>query len=172
MSEEALSNFELRGFPFRDAFESAFDEVLYLRPLIYPEARRLLQRRVVGLSAAYLCLCQCLAGGLPRDLIRVARDLVETRRGTGPAAQRQIGMCDVVAAQVQLDIQGRADAAMIALRRTSTKLEIEPMALWINQISGCLAGWLAARDSDSRLLTSELRAQELLELWRRTWRRR
>ncbi len=164
VSEEALSNFELRGFPFRDAFESAFDEVLYLRPLIYPEARRLLQRRVVGLSAAYLCLCQCLAGGLPRDLIRVARDLVETRRGTGPAAQRQIGMCDVVAALVQLDIQGRADAAMIALRRTSTKLEIEPMALWINQISGRLAGWQAARDSDSRLLTSELRAQELLEL--------
>jgi hypothetical protein len=164
VSEEALSNFELRGFPFRDAFDSSFDEIVHLRPLTYPESRQLLQRRVVGLSAAYLCLCQCLAGGLPRDLVRVARDLVETGRRAGAAARRQLGMCDMVVAQVQLDIQGRVDATMIAIRRTSAELEIEPMALWIDQISGCLAGWRTASLSDSGASTSELRAGELREL--------
>ena len=50
VSEEALSNFELRGFPFRDAFDSAFDEVLYLRPLTYKESAALAAqgRRAVG----------------------------------------------------------------------------------------------------------------------------
>jgi hypothetical protein len=156
VSEDAMSNFELRGFPFRDAFDSTFDEVLHLRPLMYRESRRLLQRRVVGLSAAYLCLCQCLAGGLPRDLVRVARDLVETGR-------RHTRMCDVVAALVQLDIRGRTHATMIALRTISARLEIEPMALWIDQISACLAGWPTAR-RDASVPMSELRAQELLEL--------
>lgn len=163
VSEEALSNFELRGFPFRDAFDSAFDEVLHLRPLTYPESRRLLQRRVVGLSAAYLCLCQCLAGGLPRDLVRVARDLVETGRGTGTVGPRR-EMCNVVAALVQIDLRSRADAAVIALRRTSAQLAIEPMALWINQISSCLTGWGMAMHGDRDVPASGLRAGELLQL--------
>jgi hypothetical protein len=164
VSEEALSNFELRGFPFRDAFDSAFDEVLHLRPLTYQEARQLLQRRVVGLSAAYLCLCQCLAGGLPRDLVRVARDLVETGRKAVAAAPQQLGMCEVVAALVQLDLRGRVDAMMIAIRRTSAGPDMEPIALWIDQISRVLAGWRAASHSDPGLPTSELRAKELQDL--------
>jgi hypothetical protein len=164
VSEDALSNFELRGFPFRDAFDSAFDEVLHLRALTYPESRRLLQRRVVGLSAAYLCLCQGLAGGLPRDLVRVARELVEIGYRAGDTVPRELGMCDVVAALVQLDLQGRADATMIAIRKSSADLEIEPMALWINQISSCLAGWPTPGDSDSAVSISELRAGELREL--------
>jgi hypothetical protein len=165
VSEEALSNFELRGFPFRDAFDSAFDEVVHVRPLTYRESRRLLQRRVVGLSSGYLCLCQCLAGGLPRDLVRAARDLVETARRGGSGAPRQNRMCDVVATLVQLDMHSRAEATMIAIRRLSADLEIESMAAWIGQISNCLAGWGTARENhDSGTLTSELRAGELLEL--------
>jgi hypothetical protein len=73
-------------------------------------------------------------------------------------------MCDVVAILVQLDMQGRADASMIAIRRLSADLEIDSMALWIGQISNCLARWRTARDNDSSTLTSELRAGELLEL--------
>jgi hypothetical protein len=164
VSEEALSNFELRGFPFRDAFDSAFDEVLHLGPLTYKQSRRLLQRRVVGLSAAYLCLCQGLAGGLPRDLVRVARELVATGHRAGGAAPGEIGLCDVVTALVQLDLRGRADATMIAIRKVSADLEIEPMAMWINQISSCLAGWRTAGDSDSGAPMCELRARELREL--------
>lgn len=40
VSEEALSNFELRGLPFRDAFDSAFDEVAHFRYLSYAKAGR------------------------------------------------------------------------------------------------------------------------------------
>jgi KAP family P-loop domain len=157
VSEEALSNFELRGFPFRDAFDSAFDEVLHLRPLTYTESKRLLQRRVVGLSAPYLCLSQCLAGGLPRDLVRVTRNLAEI-------GQRRTRMRDVVGTLVRFDLEERAHAAIIALRRISGKFEIEPMVLWINQISGCIAGWSVEIGGDSGTSASEIKARELLEL--------
>jgi hypothetical protein len=73
-------------------------------------------------------------------------------------------MCDVVAALVQLDLQGRADATLIAIRKTSAEIVIEPMGLWINQISSCLAGWRTASNSDPGVPTSELRATELREL--------
>jgi hypothetical protein len=122
-----------------------------------------LQRRVVGLSAAYLCLCQCLAGGLPRDLVRVARDLVEISQGTATVAPHR-DMCDVVAALVQIDLRSRADAAVIALRRNGTQLAIEPMALWINEISNCMTGWLRAKHGGGDVHISELRAAQLLEL--------
>jgi hypothetical protein len=152
VSEEAMSSFELRGFPFRDAFDSAFDEIVLFRPLAYEESEHLLQRRVVGLSAPYLCLCHCLAGGLPRDLVRVARNLVQVARtlvqageqsDTGPP--QPVEMAKVIPAMVQLDLQGRADATMIAIRKAGGELDIRPLARWIGRITACLEG---RRDRD------------------------
>jgi hypothetical protein len=70
VSDDALTAFERRGLPLRDAFDSSFDEIIHVDPLDYAESRRLLYRRVIGLSEPYVALCHCLAGGLPRDLIR------------------------------------------------------------------------------------------------------
>jgi hypothetical protein len=39
------------------------------------EAVKLLRRRVAALPVPFGCLCHCLAGGLPRDLIRACRSL-------------------------------------------------------------------------------------------------
>ncbi|MGP3960720.1 hypothetical protein ACTWPT_32390 [Nonomuraea sp. 3N208] len=76
VSDDALMAFERRGFPLRDVFDSAFDEIIRVAPLTYAESRRLLYERVIGLTEPYVALCHVLSGGLARDLIRVARQVI------------------------------------------------------------------------------------------------
>jgi energy-coupling factor transporter ATP-binding protein EcfA2 len=93
ISEDAMGYFERRGLPVRDVFDSSFDEVVRVPPLGLVESRSLLARRVVGLPLPFICLAHCLAGGLPRDLIRVTRKMVNIPEGTsiGDAAVRMSG---------------------------------------------------------------------------------
>ena len=86
MSNDALTAFERRGLPLRDAFDSSFDEIIEVGPLDYVESRRLLYRRVIGLTEPYVALCHCLAGGLPRELIRFAREVVCTAAILDPSS--------------------------------------------------------------------------------------
>jgi KAP family P-loop domain len=83
VSDDALNAFERRGLPLRNAFDSSFDEIMYIGPLSYDESRRLLYRRVIGLSEPFVALCHCLAGGLARDVIRAARQVVRVAVAIG-----------------------------------------------------------------------------------------
>jgi hypothetical protein len=76
VSEDALALFERRGLPVRDAFDSTFDTILRVEYLNFADAARLLHSRVVRLSAPFVCLSYCLSGGLPRELVRYAREVV------------------------------------------------------------------------------------------------
>jgi energy-coupling factor transporter ATP-binding protein EcfA2 len=77
VSENAISNFERRGMPFRDEFDSAFDDIRHIDYLTLDGSRHLLGRRVLNLPEAFLCLCYVLSAGLPRDLIRVTRAMLD-----------------------------------------------------------------------------------------------
>ena len=77
VSEEAVASFERRGLPFRDVFDSSFDEIIRVPYLGFDDAKRMLARRVLGLPVPFAGLCYCLSGGLPRDLIRAARRLID-----------------------------------------------------------------------------------------------
>jgi hypothetical protein len=139
ISEEALSNFELRGLPFRDAFDSAFDEVAHFRYLDYAESKALLEKRIIGLTAPYICLCHCTAGGLPRDLIRVARELMllRRRRVTEEDASEFADpgtLARITSDLVRADFEDRIAATVIALRRGGTALEIDELATWIDDV--------------------------------------
>src|ERR1700677_42052 len=83
VSDDALNAFERRGLPLRNAFDSSFDEIMYIGPLSYDESRRLLYRRVIGLSEPFVALCHCLGGGLARDVIRAARQVVRAAVSIG-----------------------------------------------------------------------------------------
>ncbi|WP_410790981.1 hypothetical protein [Kribbella sp. C-35] len=83
MSEEALSQFERRISTARTAVDTAFDEVVWLPELSLAESIALLERRVTGFPRAFLALCHCLSGGVPRDIVRAARTLVDARRDSG-----------------------------------------------------------------------------------------
>jgi hypothetical protein len=85
ISEDALAAFELRGLPVRDAFDSAFAQVVRIGYLSIADTRRILERlHLPVLSRPFVWLVYCLSGGLPRDVIRVSGELhamARTRAG-------------------------------------------------------------------------------------------
>ncbi len=83
ISEEALSDFERRGQPLRDVFDSVFSEVLHVDYLNRAESDVLLRRRAVGVPPPWPALFHCMAGGLPREAIRVARRAVQIAERDG-----------------------------------------------------------------------------------------
>ena len=113
ISEEALANFERRGLPVRDAFDSALDDVIRISPLNYSAARDLIRIRVVGLPEPYVAVIYCLSGGLPRDLIRWARAFVVTRDAAG---EEMKALCRAV---LKDDLERKISASIIALSNSS-----------------------------------------------------
>jgi hypothetical protein len=111
VSEEAMSTFERRGMPFRDVFDSSFDAILPIHQLSLTESRDLLESRVTGLPVPYQCLCHVLSGGLPRDLVRVARELTYQHGELRTAA-----MEDLCQAVVASELVGKLAAAGIVAR--------------------------------------------------------
>jgi hypothetical protein len=80
LSEDALAVFARRAVSIRSAFDSAFDEVVAITPMTYQNSEQLLIKRVTGLPRPFIALCHVLAGGLPRDLVRAARGLINAAR--------------------------------------------------------------------------------------------
>lgn len=76
LSDSAMSTFARRGFPVRDVFDSSLDEVIPVECLTWHEALALVNRRVLRMPQPFIALCYSLSGGLPRDLLRLCRDLV------------------------------------------------------------------------------------------------
>lgn len=111
VSQDAMSSFERRGMPFRDEFDSSFDEVVEAGYLRLGDTRRLLRRRVYGMSVPFQMLCHCLSGGLPRDTIRFAREMVSAQ-ATGPA------LADVCRTLVAAELDRKCHAADIAAQRS------------------------------------------------------
>ncbi|WP_433472134.1 hypothetical protein ACQPZP_24950 [Spirillospora sp. CA-142024] len=77
IAEEVGSVFARRAVAGRSIFENAFDDVVVIEPLYLAESRRLLLRRVPGFTDSFAYLAHSLSGGVPRELIRVTRRLVE-----------------------------------------------------------------------------------------------
>ena len=129
VSEDALSAFERRGLSLRDAFDSAFDDIRYIGYKQLPEARQMLLRRVLNLPDPFLCLCHILSGGLPRDLIRIARAMFQSASQSGPAAS----LTNVARALVKQEAAAKIRASRTAMR----SIALEPEA-------GAFASALAA----------------------------
>ncbi|GAB3988380.1 hypothetical protein GCM10029978_110610 [Actinoallomurus acanthiterrae] len=79
VSDEALIGFQQRSPTLRAAIDTAFDEMVRVERLTLTDVRELLRRRVAGISDPFIALCHVLSGGLPRDVLRTARALVEVR---------------------------------------------------------------------------------------------
>jgi energy-coupling factor transporter ATP-binding protein EcfA2 len=128
VAEDVGSMFAQRATAGRTIVENAFDEIVTVRPLDLTEARSLLLRRVPGFTDAFVYLVHAMSGGLPRELIRMSRRLVEvhlkwtaagqnpghlaaTRRRPmhGPPANSQLG--DLAPALVQEAVIEALEAA-------------------------------------------------------------
>lgn len=116
LSMSALAKYERRGLPFQHAFESAFDDVMHVDGLASRETVDLVQRRLLGVSRESALACHVLGGGLPRDVMRTMRELVQLLRSEPEMTQRTVVVEDVrrrltgVTVQFQVDGVGMPEA--------------------------------------------------------------
>jgi hypothetical protein len=149
VSQNAMSAFERRGLPFRDVFDSSFDVIVGVDYLDLAASKRLLQRRAIGMTVPFLCLCHCLSGGLPRDLIRIARELLELSR----ASQAGQKLTDLTSALIASDIDRKLRAMAIA----SAGVELEPQK---GRFLDTIQTFRAAATSDTLLAACRTLAQD------------
>jgi hypothetical protein len=83
LSEDAMAGFARRTPSIRSTFDSAFDELVPVGPMTYRHSEQLLFKRVTGVPRPFIALCHVLAGGLPRDLVRAARALIDASPANG-----------------------------------------------------------------------------------------
>ncbi len=101
VSEEALVNFERRVVRTRTVFDSAFDHVVHLRPMLIADSVALLRHRLSGVPSPFWMLCHCLAGGMPRDVLRVARLMIGLHRGSNVGNELDAVTAQLVALEAQ-----------------------------------------------------------------------
>jgi hypothetical protein len=158
VSLSAVAKFEQRGLPFQDAFESALDEVIRVEPLGVRESLELLQRRLIGIPDRWVIVCHVLAGGLPRDIIRLARKLLSYSQIDGCGPERRLIYGEVAvkvrALETRHEILNEAPGERIRFLRALTD---GPMSedKWVREISSRMTGnpdCLSTADDFSRTL--------------------
>jgi hypothetical protein len=99
VSDEALRIYEQRMIFGRTAFDSAFDEVVRVEPLNFDSCRDLMRRRIAGLPDSLIAFCHVMSGGVPRDMIRVTRSVLNSRARGHEEIPRIVE--DIVDAQIK-----------------------------------------------------------------------
>ena len=99
VSDEALRIYEQRMIFGHTAFDSAFDEVVRVEPLDFDSCRDLMRRRIAGLPDSLIAFCHVMSGGVPRDMIRVTRSVLDSRARGHEEIPRIVE--DVVDAQIK-----------------------------------------------------------------------
>ena len=97
------------GVPARNSVSEVFDELVWVEPLDLLTARNLLNQRVIGLEDGFIDLCFVLSGGLPKDLLRIARTIFPIKNGTSETTP---GLADAAAAAITDELDGLAHLAM------------------------------------------------------------
>jgi hypothetical protein len=163
ISDDAMAGFERRGLPVRDVFDSSFDAVQRVDYLTLDESRAVLGSRVIGLPVPYQCLCHCMAGGLPRDLIRVTRELVHQEKRN--KATSLGGLCHAV---VEAELRAKMAGALEVSRETGgegsewvqkwldEQAAVETGVDWLQGSVAGLASWNGLREDIKPSAAAEL----------------
>jgi hypothetical protein len=133
MSEDAIASFERRGLPFRDVFDSAFDEVVRVPYLNAGQARRLLDGRITGVPEPFLALAYCQSGGLPRDLLRAADRMISLAE-PGDAGTP---LPQVARDAVHRDFIGKRDAVTSAIKSILVEPDVSAVLHCVQNIDVC-----------------------------------
>ena len=119
VSEDAMSAFERRGIPVRDAFDSAFTQMVRMDNFTLAESRRWLSRRLVGVPEQFTYLLHCLSGGLPRELHRTTVELVDI-----VAEDERGDLAHVTGVLLDRELDRKAHAFVTAARRFDDTAEL------------------------------------------------
>jgi hypothetical protein len=147
VSEDALASFERRGMPVRDAFDSAFHEIVRVDYLTLADTAQLVSSRVIGLPEPFTWLVHCMSGGLPRDVVRTARAMVALAEQPPPSLD------DVCAVLVDDDLRRKSHAFQLACRDLGDDPEVTTFIRTLRRLPAGAAQLLA--------LVPELRMGEL-----------
>jgi hypothetical protein len=128
VSEDAVASFELRGMPFRDVLDSTFDDVIRLDHFTLSTTETMLAGRTLHMPVPFMALCHALAGGLPRDVIRVARRLFELRDQAGSGRISQL--CDRLLAS---ELKAKRDGTATAIGRLRNQADAAAMLSWLGE---------------------------------------
>jgi hypothetical protein len=109
VSPGTLATTDQRMVPLKTASGGIFDEMMWIEPLGLREAGDLLDRQVIGLPAVFTALCYVLSGGLPRDLLRVARAIFTTH---GDRPRTQMGLAEATHNVIKDEIHALKHRAM------------------------------------------------------------
>jgi hypothetical protein len=139
MSEDAIASFERRGLPFRDVFDSAFDEVVPVPYLSPSEARAVLNRRITDVPPPFLALAYCQAGGLPRDLLRAIGRMIKSAESQAQSGGPAEGMplAEIAREIVHRDLAGKTEAVSAAIRSLGVEPAVSDVLRAINRLDEC-----------------------------------
>ncbi|MBT2540440.1 hypothetical protein J7E99_06910 [Streptomyces sp. ISL-44] len=90
VAEDVGAAFVRRGLPHRDVTDSSIDDIVHVQPCTLDESREILRKRAPGISDPYVLLAHALSGGLPRDLIRYGRRIIQAQ-----SAARSVELHDI-----------------------------------------------------------------------------
>ncbi|WP_330279325.1 ATP-binding protein [Streptomyces sp. NBC_00569] len=77
VAEDVGAAFIRRGLPHRDATDSSLDDILHVQPGDLTQSLNIMDERARDFPKPYVFLAHALSGGLPRDLIRYGRRMLE-----------------------------------------------------------------------------------------------
>lgn len=117
VSTEALLNFEQRGMITRDAFDSSFDTIVSVKALSLDESLQVISARAEGFPPLVGAFCHAWSGGLPRELLRVARRCVEIQRTCVEAQPVEVLVHMVVAEDVTALVEAAMRSTKNAVKR-------------------------------------------------------
>ncbi|XVS61865.1 hypothetical protein ACQPYE_26710 [Actinosynnema sp. CA-299493] len=115
VSDDAAAGFERRGVPFRDVFDSTFDDVITLRHLDLAASRDVLYRLLPQWTEPFIAFCHVWSGGLARDLVRGTGQLLDHRDVDG-----NVELAAVIPAICRREVGARVDAICHELLRDPT----------------------------------------------------
>ena len=126
VSEDAVASFERRGMPLRDAFDSAFDDILRVELFELDGTESLLARRTVGMPMPFMAVSHILSGGLARDTIRIARRLFDP-----PEPVSRPTMAELCHTVVTSELAAKRDGAVTAVREVAAQTDVSEILSWL-----------------------------------------
>lgn len=132
VSEDAMSSFERRGLPIRDAFDSAFTHLVRMDNFTQAESRRWLARRLIGVPEQFVWLVHCLSGGLPRELRRATVELVDIIQESGHG-----DLESVTAGLLNRELERKSHAFVAAARQFEDSHELSDYLACLVSIPSC-----------------------------------
>jgi hypothetical protein len=159
ISPDALAAGGKRMVPLKTASNGIFDEIVWVEPLDLPAAGDLLDRRVVGLPAAFIALCYVLSGGLPRDLLRIGRAIFTVKS----EGSKELGLCDVTENVINDELFALEHRAMA--QAVSLEIPASPDLLRLLGAEGWSMGHTENSGRSARSIDIKAKMDELSQLW-------